>query len=220
MAVVLLTMIVAGQRGTRAPLAAALVVGAAVTAAVWLLHPLDVAERTFSSATSSSGRVDIWEVGLRACSQYCWSGSGWGTFPDVYAATQALVPGARVLTGDQGSYQAHNLWLLTLIEVGVVGTLLFTLGLILAFREAWRLPAEWRAPASAAVAALAFALVFLSSMEFKIFWMVLLLVTLYGNVARAEALEEEGEATATASPGDVAAPPGGTTGRSLGSTHG
>jgi O-antigen ligase len=209
MAVVLLTMIVTGERGTRPALTAALLVGAGTAAAVWLLHPLDVAERTFSSATSSSGRVDIWEVGLQACSQYCGTGSGWGTFPDVYAATQALVPGARVLTGDQGSYQAHNLWLLTLIEVGVVGMLLFTLGLVLALREAWRLPAEWRAPASAAVAALAFALVFLSSMEFKIFWMVLLLVTLYGNVARAEALQDQGDGSPSGSPGDVAAPPGG-----------
>jgi len=186
-AIVVLALMATGPRRARPGLIAALIVGAAATAFVWVMHPLGLADRTFSSASSSSGRLDIWEVGLQACPQFCWAGSGWGTFPDVYAATQALVPGARVLTGDQGSYQPHNLWLLTVIELGVVGMLLFTLGLLLALREALRLPQEWRGPATAGVVALGFALVLLSSMEFKIFWMVLLLVNLYGNVTHAEA---------------------------------
>jgi O-antigen ligase len=87
-------------------------------------QPAGVASRSFDSATSSSGRTDIWQVGLAACSDYCAFGSGWGTYPQVYAETQASVPGARVLVGDQGSYQPHNLWLLAIVELGLPGLLL------------------------------------------------------------------------------------------------
>jgi O-antigen ligase len=190
--VLLVAMLLSAPGGVRAGLLAAFVVAAAVSVAVWLYHPLGLAERTFSSATSSSGRTDIWQVGLSACPEYCLRGSGWGTFPDVYAQTQASVPGARVLTGDQGSYQPHNLWLLALIETGILGAILLTVGMVVSFLEALRLPDRYRAAAVGSVVTLSFALVFLSSMEFKVFWMVLLLVCLYGNVAYAESRPRRG----------------------------
>ena len=77
------------------------------------------------STTSSSGRTSIWKVGLAACPQYCPLGSGWETFPIVYARTQPTVPGAEVLVGQGGSYQPHNVILLVAIELGVPGLLLF-----------------------------------------------------------------------------------------------
>ena len=187
--VVLLAMLFTAPRRARPGLLAALALGVVVTLAVWIYHPFGLAERTFASPTSASGRLDIWTVGLAACEEHCAVGSGWGTFPDVYAATQSSVAGAQVLTGE-GGYQPHNIWLLTLVEVGVLGTLLFTLGLVLTFREALRLPDEFRAHAVAAVLALAFALIFLSSMEFKIFWMVMLMVTLYGNIVHDESVAD------------------------------
>ena len=180
--VVLLTLAVAGPRRARGPLAlwlgAALVVGAVV----WLYHPAGVATRTFGSALSSSGRVDIWRVGIDACPQYCALGSGWGTYPDVYAQTQASVPGARVLVGQGGSYQPHNLWLLAVIELGVPGLLLLTLGLLTALAEGARLPRAVRGPPVAALAGLVVAVFFLSSMEFKFFWMTLIMVALNRQV--------------------------------------
>lgn len=197
-AVVIAALAWTSGRAARRGLLVALVVGAVLTGLVWVYHPLGIANRTFSSATSSSGRIDIWEVGLEACRRYCFSGSGWGTFPDVYAQTQALVPGARVLTGPQGSYQPHNLWLLTVIETGLLGMVLFTVGLLLSLWEAVRLPLEFRGPATAGLLALACGVVFLSSMEFKIFWLVLLLVDLYGNLVRREAGEPEVARTADA----------------------
>jgi O-antigen ligase len=191
-AVLIGAMMLTARRGARRALLTALAVAAIVSAAVWIYHPLGVAERTFASATSTSGRTDIWEVGLSACPEYCLRGSGWGTFPDVYAQTQASVPGAHVLTGDQGSYQPHNLWLLALIETGFLGALLLTAGLVISFLEAIRLPYRYRGAAVGSVVALAFALVFLSSMEFKVFWMVILLVSLYGNAAYAESKQRRG----------------------------
>jgi O-antigen ligase len=181
-AVVLLTLAVAGPRRARGPLAlwlgAALVVGGAV----WLYHPAGVATRTFDSALSSSGRVDIWRVGIDACPKYCALGAGWGTYPDVYAQTQASVPGARVLVGQGGSYQPHNLWLLAVVELGVPGLLLLTLGLLTSLGEGIRLPSAVRGPPVAALAGLTVAVFFLSSMEFKFFWMTLIMVSLNRQV--------------------------------------
>ena len=184
---VVLALLVVSPPRARPVLFGSLAAGAILATVVWVGHPFGLAERTYATATSSSGRVEIWEVGLAACGRYCLGGSGWGTFPDVYAATQALVPGARVLAGDQGSYQPHNLWLLTVIETGFLGMLLFTTGLALAMRDAVRLPMSFRGPAVAGLLALVFGVFFLSSMEFKIFWMVLLLVNLYRNAAAHEA---------------------------------
>ena len=185
-AVVVLAMIVAFPRGARRGLGAALLVGAVATLLVWTTHPLGIAERTFESATSSSGRLDIWQVGLAACDDYCGIGSGWGTFPDVYAETQATVPGARVLTGDEGSYQPHNLWLLAIVELGVAGFLLLTLGLVVAAYYAFKLPPDYRPSAVGAMVGLTVGVFFLSSMEFKMFWLALMLVSLYRNVVVAE----------------------------------
>lgn len=189
--VVVLAMIVASPRGGRRGLVAALLVGAAVTVLVWTFHPFGLAERTFATATSSSGRFDIWQVGIAACSDYCGIGSGWGTFPDVYAETQATVPGARVLTGDEGSYQPHNLWLLAVVELGVAGFVLLTLGLAVGAYQALKLPPDYRPAAVGAVVGLAVGVLFLSSLEFKMFWLALMLVTLYRNVVAAEEVEAQ-----------------------------
>jgi O-antigen ligase len=183
---VALTMVWVMPRGTRRGLTVSLLVGAAVTVFVWTAHPLGLAERTFESTTSSSGRLDIWEVGLAACSEYCGTGSGWGTFPDVYAETQAAVPGARVLTGQEGSYQPHNLALLAAVETGVAGLVLLLLGLAASGYYAWKLPPEYRPAALGALMGLVVGVLFLSSMEFKMFWLVPTLISLYRNAVLAE----------------------------------
>ena len=184
--VVVLAMILTFPRGVRRGLVVALLVGAAVTALVWTTHPFGLADRTFESATSSSGRLDIWQVGIAACSDYCGIGSGWGTFPDVYAEKQASVPGARVLTGAEGSYQPHNLWLLAVVELGVAGLLLLTLGLVVSAWYAFKLPPDYRPAAVGSMVGLTVGVLFLSSMEFKMFWLALMLVSLYRNVVAAE----------------------------------
>jgi O-antigen ligase len=183
---VVLAMMLAFPRGSRRILGAALVVGTVVTVLVWTTHPLGLAERTFASATSSSGRLDIWQVGLAACADYCGIGSGWGTFPDVYAATQATVPGARVLTGEEGSYQPHNLWLLAVVELGIAGLLLLAVGMAVSIYQAVKLPVSYRPAAVGAMVGLVVGVFFLSSMEFKMFWLALMLVALYRNVVTAE----------------------------------
>lgn len=185
-AVVLTTLVWSSPRRARKGLAVCLAVGVAAGALVWVYQPAGVASRSFDSATSSSGRTDIWQVGLAACSDYCAFGSGWGTYPQVYAETQASVPGARVLVGDQGSYQPHNLWLLAIVELGLPGLLLLAWALGTSLMEAIRLPRDLRGPPLSALVGLVFAVFFLSSMEFKFFWMVLIMVALARNLDEAE----------------------------------
>ena len=177
--VALVVLVAVAHRG-RAVLAACGLVAALVAAFVFFTNPYGVAEREVET-TSSSGRTDIWQVGLTACPEYCAFGSGWGTFPTVYADTQASVPDARVLVGG-GAYEPHNVWILVGIELGVLGIVLLAAALLASFAEAWRLPAGLRSPPLAGLAATVFAATFLSNLEFKFFWMALMLVILCRNL--------------------------------------
>ena len=183
-ALVVLTLACTGQRRARKGLFAFLAAGVAVSAWVWVYQPAGVASRSFESATSSSGRLEIWSVGLASCSDYCVFGSGWGTFSQVYAETQASVPGAKVLVSDEGAYQAHNLWILVVVELGIPGLVLLTCGMLLGLWEAWRIPRALRGPPLSALVGLIFGVFFLSSMEFKFFWMVFIMIALYANLSR------------------------------------
>lgn len=191
--VALITLISVVPRG-KARLATYGLAGLAVAATIFIATPFGLAERTVET-TSSSGRTDIWKVGLAACPQYCAFGSGWGTFSQVYADTQATVPDARVLVGG-GAYEPHNVWVLVAIELGVPGLLLLAAGLVLSAREALRLPSGLRAPPLSALFATIFAAFFLSNLEFKFFWMALILVALSRNVTE----EPSGDADVTSAP--------------------
>jgi O-antigen ligase len=166
----------------RGKLLSFMLVGTVLVSLVFVFKPLGVTEREVE-ATSSSGRTDIWRVGLAACPQYCPVGSGWGTFPTVYAETQSSVPDAAVLVGKGGSYEPHNVWFLAAIELGLPGLLLLALVFALTFIEAVRLPPSLRGPPVSAFVATIFAALFLSNLEFKFFWMALILVSLSRNLA-------------------------------------
>ena len=207
-AVVVLVLAWTAPRQVRRGLLVTFVVGGLLGAVIWVFHPAGIADRTYASATSSSGRTDIWKVGAAACTRYCGPGAGWGTFPDVYAATQATVPGARVLVGPQGSYQAHNLWLLIGVELGAVGLVLFVTGLVVAAAEAARIPRTLRGPPLAALVGLCVGVFFLSSMEFKFFWMVMIIIAMNRNVAEAEKLESPGPSAGSVVDGQSDVPVG------------
>jgi hypothetical protein len=168
----------------KARLGAYAVIGAVLAAFIFLTHPFGLAERTVE-VDSSSGRTDIWRVGLAACPQYCAFGSGWGTFRDVYSDTQASVADARVLVG-AGAYEPHNVWVLVGIELGSLGIVLLAAGLFLSLAEAWRLPTSLRGPPLSAMAATVVAATFLSNLEFKFFWMALMIIALSRNVTDAD----------------------------------
>jgi len=179
-----LVLLAAAPRGRRI-LAGYLIAGIAAGLIAFFLHPFGLAERNVST-TSTSGRTSIWKVGFAACPQYCPLGSGWDTFPIVYALTQPTVPGADVLAGSGGSYQPHNVVLLVAIELGVPGLLLFFAVLGLTIFEAGRLPRSVRGPPLAALLGTYQASLFLSNLGYKFYWMAFLMVALHRSASYLE----------------------------------
>ncbi len=192
--VTVVAMIAFTRRGRRSLVVYALS-GAMLLAAVLALNPAGVGERQSQSDQTSSGRAEIWAVGLSACEDYCLIGSGWGTFPRVYANERASVPEARVLQRGT-AYEPHNVWLLAGIETGVLGLLLVTLGLALSLRNALRLPDWLRAPPLAALVGTVFAGIFLSNIGYKFFWIVLVYVALCQQVAMTKYSRDRAEVSA------------------------
>lgn len=182
--VTMIAMIALTRQGRRALVVYALS-GALLLGAVLVLNPAGVGARQVQSDQTSSGRAEVWAVGLAACKDFCLTGSGWGTFPRVYALTRAFVPEARVLKRGT-SYEAHNIWILAAIETGVLGLFLVTLGLALSIRTALRLPKRLRGPPLAALVGTVFSGIFLSNIEFKFFWIVLAYVALCHQLATTE----------------------------------
>jgi len=125
---------------------------------------------------SSTGRSDIWKVGLRGCQEHCATGSGLGTFPDVYRATLLT----RFDLGGHGlkEFKAHNIWLAMVVETGFAGLVLGATGVGLLLVHAWRLPRAARTGPFAGLVAVLVANLFLSNFVFKYFWLVLTYVVL------------------------------------------
>ena len=172
-ALCMLVLLVTAPRGRRV-LGMYFVTAVVAGLMAFLLHPFGLAQRDVST-TSSSGRTSIWKVGLAACPEYCRLGSGWETFPIVYARTQPTVAGADVLAGQGGSYQPHNVILLVAIELGVPGLLLFFAALVLIAVEAFRLPRPARGPPLAALLGTYQASLFLSNLGYKFYWMAFIM---------------------------------------------
>lgn len=192
-AVLLLAIVLTGSRGgtVAAVLAIAVTVAlsprratamvstglaVAVLAVPLMLSPSLTPDRL--TDTDPTSRTRIWLVGLHSCPDHCLMGSGWSTFGDAYAAELHDVPSADVSGRGQLYLEAHNIWILALVETGVLGFMLMTFGLSLSLREAIRLPAAMRGPPLAAVTALLVTAMLLSNLEFKYFWMVLVYISL------------------------------------------
>jgi O-antigen ligase len=182
--VVLATIVLLGaaRRATKVGLVAA---AAVLLAVVLLVNPGGVGQRQLKEGSGSSGRTDIWAVGLYACPRYCLAGAGGGGFPTVYQQELESVPDARVQ--ERGStFEPHNIYLLVVIELGVLGLLLTLAGLGTALTGALRLPEAMRGPPVAALLGTMVSSFFLSNLEFKFFWAVLAYAAISVTVAAGE----------------------------------
>jgi O-antigen ligase len=95
------------------------------------------------------------------------------------------VPDARVQ--ERGStFEPHNIYLLVVIELGVLGLLLTLAGLGTALTGALRLPEAMRGPPVAALLGTMVSSFFLSNLEFKFFWAVLAYAAISVTVAAGE----------------------------------
>ncbi|MDT0277382.1 O-antigen ligase family protein [Blastococcus goldschmidtiae] len=161
-----------------------------------VIRPFGVGDRLFERGESSSGRTDIWTVGLHSCDEYCLFGAGWGTFPLVYKEQLAKVPEAQA-GGGRPAYEAHNIYLLALVEVGVLGLALMVLGLGAGLRTALRLPVGLRGPPAAALMGHLVSSFFLSNLEYKFFWAMLAYIVIAESVA---VMERSGSRSAAGHP--------------------
>jgi O-antigen ligase len=147
----------------------------AVVATVLALRAAPEDLRAHVLAPGSSGRTAIWKVGLDQCATYCWAGSGWGTFPNVY---NVAVGFSADDANPRRHFQAHNIWIRAAVETGVVGLGLVVAGLWLTARELFRLGREARGVALAGFIGVIAANTFLSNLDFKYFWLALMHATL------------------------------------------
>ncbi len=182
--VVLLAAVVvlsAARRALKASLAVAAVLFLAV---VLVVQPGGIGARQLEQS-DSSGRSDIWTVGFHACREYCMTGAGWGTFPTVYKEELASVPEAKVQPG-RVEYQPHNIFLLAVVEAGILGLVLVVLGFGTGLVTAVRLPRALRGPPAAALLGNLVSSFFLSNLEYKFFWAMLAYIVMSESVAAAE----------------------------------
>jgi O-antigen ligase len=154
------------RTSSRAPTALAVVGLIAVIA--FLVTPTDL--RTRLTSSESTGRTEVWQVGLRSCSRYCLAGSGAETFKAVYEET--LFTNTDLAGHGTASYKAHNLWLALLVEEGVAGVALLAVGFAVLFADLRRVPWARRAAPVAALVALLVSNMFLNNIGFKYFWLV------------------------------------------------
>lgn len=199
---VVLTAVLALSAGARALKAAFAVVAVLLLVTLLVIRPFGVGDRLFAKGDTSSGRTDIWTVGLQSCDKYCLVGAGWGTFPLVYKEQLAKVPEAQA-GGGRPAYEAHNIYLLALVEVGVLGLVLMLLGFGAGLRTALRLPVGLRGPPAAALMGHLVSSFFLSNLEYKFFWAMLAYIVISESVA---VMERSGSHSALAHPRLSAAP--------------
>lgn len=157
-----------------------------VVAAVLALAPPQLERRLASTGTT--GRADIWRLGLRSCEQYCVVGSGWSTFPSVYREEFRQAADVGGFRGE--GYRAHNIWLQALVETGVAGFLLLVAAWAALFRQASRVTSGLRGVSLAALAAMAMASSLVSNLTFKYVWLVPMFVSLAARVPGSAAREE------------------------------
>jgi O-antigen ligase len=145
--------------------------GGGILSDLWSSPPV---RRILENRAESSGRVEIWAVGLTACETHCAWGAGIGNFAETFSNFYA----SSGLLNDVGSERpAHNLLLNLIVETGLVGLTLFLLALTAEWRSLSQPALSRLAPSlKPALLALLVANVFLSAVWFKYFWLLFLLI--------------------------------------------
>ena len=147
-------------------------------------------------AQSTSGRDLIWAVGREACADHCARGTGWGTFREVFTTYFLDEPDTdRVRT----SVGPHSIWLQVPVEAGWLGALVLLVALGLTYQSTRWVPPERRGVPIAALSGLLITNTFLSNLDFKYFWLVLMYVAWAVAVHRQPAESVVGASTGTGS---------------------
>jgi O-antigen ligase len=131
-----------------------------------------------SIETGGAGRLSIWYIGLKALSKYWVVGAGLSNFPKSYS--EFVVGGWRA---------AHNIYLETLVELGIIGFSLFVFAIIKHYRLIQLRFNRYNYDQVLLKAAFWSALVssfFLDTVWRKTFWLIWMMILMYRNVLRGE----------------------------------
>lgn len=144
--------------------------GAAVAAGLALLtsSPGVIGDHLLN--TSSTGRFQIWSLGLEICSRECLTGSGFGTFPALYRQEFIANPSASGYQSQE--FKAHNVLLQFAVETGFLGVVLLVVGFVVLFHLCRQLPAVDRAGVLAALVGLVVTSNLITNSTFKYYWLV------------------------------------------------
>jgi O-antigen ligase len=141
-----------------------------------------------TETSTSSGRAEIWTTGAIACRTYCAVGAGMANFPIAY---EQVVAFSDVTRNVGISRPGHNLYLETVVEMGVVGFALFWIAIGSEFRSLRaRRSYEISAALMAAIVAILLADFFEAFLWFKHAWLPFMMVRLVEGVYAAEPVRD------------------------------
>ncbi len=158
---IVLALVATGSRGGAVAFAAGLVTlaigrprlgarGLAALAVVGLLLPVVLPDNTLqllrhrwekTENDRLAGRFDIWRVGLAMVADKPLQGTGFAGFHDAFYEYMLETPvdPRFALMHSRGNRVAHNIYLSTIAELGLIGGTLFLLALAAHTRTVWRL---------------------------------------------------------------------------------
>ena len=171
------------QRILTVGLAVAVLALSALFPAVWIRFATDD-----GAQGSGTGRTFIWATGLRDFRDHFFTGSGIGTYADVYNKNFFNV----YQTVFQGwSRPGHSILVSTLVELGVVGLVLILGAWFMTFRELRAVPARssfytMRIALEAAMLALFYEALTIDTLYLKYYWLAFSLVLMVTAAARKE----------------------------------
>jgi O-Antigen ligase len=130
-----------------------------------------------AAQSGGAGRTSIWIAGLHAAKHYLFYGAGLDNFSDVYGFFAGYAPEYR---GTDAA--SHNIYLATLVELGLAGLAIKLIALKSQLRDARPTPGQVRFPMLIAAEAAGWAIVvaafFLNLFWRKSFWLVLIVLAL------------------------------------------
>jgi O-antigen ligase len=130
----------------------------------------------FESRTAGlTGRSSIWNIGLLSCRESCWVGSGFGTFPDRH---ELIVFARPELSSNQFRFEPHNIWIGSLVELGIAATLLLFVLVVYSLVTTYANRESFSAAAFAGLAGVVAANMFVSNIEFKYFWLAMVIAVI------------------------------------------
>lgn len=162
-----------------------------VGAALVFLIPSELSRRlSEGTASTGTGRTDIWRVGLAAIPNHWLLGSGQGTFVTAYNQSFFLAYQPQFLEWDR---DPHNLIISTLVELGVMGLLLLILALIMQYRSVRLIPDDnefaWLKPVfRATLVGLVVAAMFVDVLATKFSWLLFTEMLMFAAFAGRAAL--------------------------------